>query len=138
MIPVVRFRPGVTVKPTPAGTRILSALDQAALRFMRDILVTSGAESLHSGPHDPHPLGEAFDIHTSDLTSEQLRQLFVYLSTVLGDPFYLQYEVPSGTPPAPVSADVLLVVNPAATGPHIHIQRDKGTVFPPQDAAASQ
>lgn len=63
---VVRFKEGVTIVPSPAGARILAALDYTAQFRNRDVTVTSGSDGDHSGPDDPHHHGNAYDVRTHD------------------------------------------------------------------------
>ena len=131
MIPVVRFAPGVTLSrpPAPAGVRILSALDQAALHLAQDIIVTC-ADGLHP-PTDPHTTGEAYDVRVRDLTPGAVLALRGFLLGVLGPLFTVLYEVP--TPPHAPELASIAFVNVGASAAHLHIQRRKGTTYPPPD-----
>lgn len=130
--PVVRTLPGVQFSViAPAGMTILAALHAAATSLLiRDVTITSGTDS-HSFP-DPHATGEAYDIETLSLSSLDLLGLLSYLEAALGPGFYCQYEV------RPVDLEGLdplvrrvAVVSLHATGPHLHVQRAYGTVYPP-------
>ena len=129
MIPVLRFKPQVTIVPSPGGARILSVCDQATGVLGRDITITAGSNGHTVGKH---PVGEAFDLSVAGLQSYEVRKLVVYLKGTLGPLFYVQYEVRT----EPTEADLLDIatVNPHASAPHVHVQVRKGTTFPPIDA----
>lgn len=135
MIPTVRFAEGVTLTrpPAPAGVRILAALDACAQLLKHDITITC-ADGGH-GPNDPHTLGEAYDVRVTDLTLDQINDLCHALDTLLDTFFTTLYETPPGFS-TPAVLDEWLYVNPDASGPHLHIQRKKGTVYPPQPIVA--
>lgn len=128
-IPVLRFAQGVTMSrpPAPAGCRILRALDDATLHLDRDLVVTC-ADGKHP-PDDPHTLGEAYDVRTRDLDVERIVELHAYLMGTLGPLFTVLYEVPKApTEPALVA---IATVSMVATADHIHVQRKRGTSYPP-------
>lgn len=115
MTPVVRVKDGVRFdRIAPAGFRILASLDMATYRFGRDVTITSGTDS--HPPDDPHTLGCAYDIRTSDLALDQVSELWDWLTRTLGSAFTVIMESPQS--------------NPSATAVHIHIQKRKGTAFP--------
>lgn len=131
----VRFKDGVTLgdPPTPAQVRMLSACEQAAQLFGRDITITAGRDS--HGPTDPHTLGRAVDIRTRDWSEGELVALYDALTDTLGPDFYVQVEVPA----APTSAALqgIAVVNVDATGSHIHAQVRRGLpTWPPEPSPA--
>jgi len=111
---VVRIKNGVQSVLSPAGIRILSALDHVAQALGRDITVTSGSDGEHSGPSDPHHFGNAYDIRTHDDPDKQ--QLIVALLNRLAETdqgrFYAFIEDDGGP------------------NEHIHCQLRKGTVYP--------
>lgn len=128
----------VTHRPTarfdviaPAGFRILSAIDQATQRCGVDLTITSGTDS--HGFMDPHSAGEAFDVSVKGLTPAQVLGVRTALSTILGPRFTVLYETPA-TPSDPALA-AIASVNPKATGPHLHLQKRKGTTYPPSDGS---
>lgn len=128
MIYAVRFKPGVTLNGLqPAGARILASLWKATQVFQRDLMVTCGTDS--HGPDDPHTLGRALDMRTTDLPEAVIYALLPWLTKDLGPDFTVLYEVrdkPSGIL-APVAW-----VNPLASGPHAHLQLRKGYgAYPP-------
>lgn len=131
MIPVLRFRPEVTILPAPAGSRILAAFDKATSVLACDLTVTCGSEG--HPPTDPHTLGNAMDLSIHALSTDQIVRLVNFLKTTLGSRFTVLYEVPSLPDDATLKG--LAYVNPHATGPHIHVQPVRGTVYPPVDPA---
>lgn len=129
---VLRVKSGVRFEIiAPAGARILSALDQATTVLGTDLVITCGTEG--HPPDDPHSHGEAYDVSVAGIPASAVATLIGYVRARLGDAFYLQYE----TPPGPVDALLksIAVVNAAATAPHIHVQKRKGTIYPPPHAS---
>lgn len=59
---------------SPAGFKILSALDWAAQTLQQNIVITSACDGAHSGPDDPHHKGEAYDIRSHDLQDDSSKQ----------------------------------------------------------------
>ena len=117
---VVRIKPGVTFDtdgygrksaPAPGGIRIVAAIDAVAKSLDHDVTITSVCDGLHSGPEDPHPLGNAVDVRTHDLVDPQ--KFLAELKFELGPAFYAFIE------------------DPGEPNEHIHAQVSKGTVFPP-------
>lgn len=133
MIPVLRATPDVTLKPAPGGFRILAALDAATKILGRDLTLTAGTNDHSTGRH---PLGEAYDVRTRDLTTQDILRLVDYLQRILGERFYVVYEVPN-RPPDPALATIA-TINPDASGPHVHVQVRRGTEYPPVDAEPGQ
>lgn len=127
LIPVLRAEPDVQMKPAPAGFRILAALDGATKVMGQDLWLTCGCEG--HPPTDPHTLGEAFDLSVQGLSPARVVKLRDLLLQTLGMRFTVLYEVPHT--PNDVTLAGIAYVNPDATGPHIHIQRAKGTTYPP-------
>ena len=111
----------------PAGFRILGALDLATRELMTNLVISCGTEG-HS-PDDPHTSGEAYDISVRDLVPALIVQLVEYLQIRLGSFFYTQYEAP--TVPSHPALALIAAVNAGASAPHIHVQRRRGTVYPP-------
>lgn len=75
------------------------------------ITITSARDGVHSGPTDPHHLGEAFDIRTHGLPDASVSAILDGLRQMLGGRFFAFLEA-QGT-----------------TNAHIHVQRRKGTVY---------
>lgn len=125
---VVRHRPGVRFDViAPAGFRILAALDMAAQDCLVDLMITCGTDS-HAMP-DPHVTGEAFDVSVHTLSAQQIADVKAHLEDTLGPLFTILYEVPKV--PSDPTLRSIAYINVKASGPHFHIQRRKGTVFPP-------
>ena len=110
----------------PAGARILDVLKQIAKTVPFDVMITSARDGVHSGPTDPHKLGEAFDLRTHTLTNEQKQTLLTMLQTELYQDstwktrrFYAFLEA-EGTPNA-----------------HLHVQRRMGTTYTIYDYLAN-
>ena len=128
MIYVLRHRPGAQFDHIePAGFRILSALDQATQVCQTDLMITSGTDS-HAG--GAHPVGDAYDVSVIGLSADQIEAVYTFLTVTLGTLFTVLYEVPKV--PSDPTLHHIAYVNAHATGPHLHIQRNKGTVYPPQ------
>lgn len=109
-------KPGVILGTVfaPAGARLLEVLKQLAPTYDFDLTITSFRDGVHSGPGDPHPLGEAVDLRVHGLTDDQVRRLLIDLrATLYRVPrrFYVTLEG-AGTPDA-----------------HIHCQRRAGTQY---------
>ena len=128
MTHVVRHRPAARFDQIrPAGFRILAALDHAAQACRVDLLITSGTDS-HTVP-DPHVTGEAYDVSVHTLSAQQIADVKASLERSLGPLFTVLYEVPKV--PSDPTLRPIAYVNIKATAPHFHLQRKKGTVFPP-------
>ncbi len=112
---VVRVKSGVEFSIiAPAGFRILSAITQTALALGRDLVITSGCDGEHSGPEDPHHLGEAYDIRTHDFPNESLKELVLSgIMQRLGTEQFFGFLEAPGT-----------------DREHIHVQRKRNTVYP--------
>jgi len=116
---LVTARAGVTLTGlAPEGLRIVGAIDRAARTFDVDLVITSAvrpedADSMHS-------VGKAIDVRTSNLTVEQIAQLFYWFKTELGNEFIVLFETPS-LPAVPEPLRNVATVNPAATGVHFHL-----------------
>ena len=124
---VLRHRPGVRFDHiAPAGFRILSALDQATDACQTDLAITSGTDSHTAGAH---PGGEAYDVSVLGLSADTIEAVYVFLKQTLGPLFTVLYEVP--TSPSDPTLRPIAYINAAATGPHFHIQKGRGTTFPP-------
>ncbi len=125
---VVRHRPAARFDLiAPAGFRILSAIDQVAQICSVDLMLTCGTDS-HALP-DPHVTGEAYDVSVHMLSAQQIADVKAALERTLGPLFTVLYEVPSV--PSDPTLRPIAYVNVQATGQHIHIQKRKGTTFPP-------
>jgi len=97
----------------PGGFRILSAIDQTAQKLHCDLIITSACDGAHSGVDDPHHRGEAYDVRSHDMSSEQKDRVLVQIMTLLGwDHFYGFLE------------------SPGTENEHFHVQVAKGTIYP--------
>lgn len=130
MIPVVRTKPGVKFAViTPAGFRILAAIDRLCQVLGHDVTISCGTEG--HGPTDPHTEGAAYDLSVLGWTGDEIElSLHTLRGLLIPAQFYIQYEVVNAA--SDLTPSRLAVVNPAATASHVHIQRKKNTVFPPQ------
>ena len=110
---VLRVKPGVEFAVIrPGGFRILSALDQVADK-QGDLEITSGTDGDHSGPTDPHKLGNAYDVHSQSLSTNEKTTVLAAVMTILGwSRFYCFLEAPN------------------TENEHFHFQVKKGTVYP--------
>lgn len=125
---VLRHRPSVRFATiAPAGFRILGALDQATQDCRVDLELSSGTDSHTTGAH---PTGEAFDVSVKGLSAQQIADVHASLCATLGPLFTVLYEVPAV--PSDPTLRHLAYVNVKATGPHFHVQRRRGTTYPPE------
>lgn len=132
MVPVLRTKAGVEfARIAPGGFRILAALDRACQVMARDLTITAGTNDHAMGRH---VTGEAFDLSVKDLTVPEIVRLKTLLQQVLGARFAVLYEVPSE--PADPTLRAIAWVNQDASGPHLHLQVTKGTVYPPANDGA--
>lgn len=53
------------------GALILAAVARTALLMKLPLVITSGTDGLHSGPMDPHHLGQAFDVRSQGLPDKK-------------------------------------------------------------------
>ena len=98
----------------PAGARMLDVLKRLVPSYSFDVTITSARDGTHSGPGDPHHSGEAFDLRTNTLSTEQKVTLLADLrETLYKTPrkFWVDLEAP-GQPHE-----------------HIHVQRRKGVTY---------
>lgn len=120
--------PGVKFdRIAPAGARIIGALDAYARFVGKRLVVTCGTEG--HGPTDPHTTGDAYDLSVQGWSDEDILDGHRWFCDELpGMWFTTLYEVRE-TPTGLLLG--IAFVNPEATGPHFHLQRKKGTVYPP-------
>lgn len=132
MIPVLHGDEASFSRILPAGFRILAALDNATRLIGADLTITCGTEG--HGPDDPHTLGEGYDVRVRGLTTPTILKLLTFLHQLL-PPSY--FTVLLETPTAFTDPDLVKVqyLNPHATAAHLHIQKKRGTVYPPTDLA---
>lgn len=130
---VVLFKPGAEPKfIAPAGACILNALSKAAVAYGTDLEITCSTGG--HAPDDPHTSGEAYDVSVNGVPSTDVIRRMGFLRGNLGELFTVLYETPHAPPCAELRS--IAFVNPDATAPHLHVQRKKGTVYPPSPAAA--
>lgn len=133
MTPHTRLKPGAGF-PTlrPAGMRIIAAIDFAAARMGKVLTITSGSERRGRADTDPHMTGEAADVSVLGLMPMEIRNLHSMLMQILGDRFTVLLEAPPDQ--VPPSLSEIVYRNAKATAIHLHIQRKKGTTWPPAEA----
>jgi hypothetical protein len=109
----IRVKAGVDFSTVaPAGFCILSALKATSRDLGVDLTITSACDGEHSGPTDPHRLGEAYDVRSHDLLPELRPRVLGAVMQRLGrERFYGFLEAP-GT-----------------SNEHFHFQRRRGTTF---------
>ena len=132
---VVRLKPGAGFPVlAAAGVRIIGALDWAAQEFQTDLLIASGSEPMGRLVTDPHATGEAADVSVKGLSAQLIADLYAALTMHLGPLFTVLYEVPKV--PSDPTLRPIAYVNIKASGPHFHIQKKRGTAFPPETVTA--
>jgi len=90
---MVKLKIGVQLDPiAPGGFLILQALKKVSTELNIDLTITSGTDGEHSGPHDPHKRGEAYDIRTHDFQDDVKGKVVFRLSEILGKSFYVFLE----------------------------------------------
>lgn len=125
---VLRARSSVKFdRIAPAGFRILAAIDALTSMLGIDLTITCGSDGHPSA--DPHTTGEAYDVSVAALSIDNVVKAKHALEDVLGPLFTVLYEAPE----APLDSRLrsITFVNAAASGPHLHIQRKRDTVYPP-------
>ena len=128
MLNVLRHRPTALFDLiAPASFEILWALVEAVHRVHLSLEITCGTDS-HALP-DPHPLGEAYDVSVPGLSAQQITEVYERVRMSLGPLFTVLYEVREV--PSDPTLRSIASVNRQATGPHVHIQRKRGTTYPP-------
>lgn len=95
-----------------SGYLILDTLKHISILMNRDLVITSGTDGVHSGPTDPHKLGEAYDVRSNDMTlTEKNKFITIFQQLLNEDDFYCFLE------------------SPGDANEHFHCQRAKGTIF---------
>jgi len=123
---VVRVKDGVEFTTiSPAGFRLLGAIDKTATLLGLDLMITSACDGAHSGADDPHHLGEAYDVRSRDVADKDL-----LLRTVLSQ---LGTPIPaSGGGGGYVTAYFFGWLEDAGReNEHFHFQRRRGMTYPP-------
>lgn len=122
----VLFKAGVTLRPHPAGARILGSLDRIARELPYDLTVTCGADAHPVG--NPHTRGCAFDVRVHGLSADQ--RLYVLRAVLL--------DLQEDATDAPLETSGGLATrrffgwleHPGTANEHLHFQLRKGRVFP--------
>lgn len=104
----------------PAGYCILAALKHTAQQMGRDLTITSACEGEHSGPMDPHKLGEAYDVRSHDFEPAERPQVLASVMLELGWTRFYGFLEAEGT-----------------SNEHWHFQRAKNTTFSIGDLLAA-
>lgn len=128
----VRVKAGVQFTViSPAGFRMLGAIERAARALAIELVITSACDGDHSGPGDPHHDGEAYDLRTRALTDIQKDTLCFEIIRGCSD------DVPAlplpiyGVPRSQASSTFFAFVEAAGTpNEHIHVQLRKGRNYP--------
>lgn len=126
---VLHLKDGVTLDPiAAAGGALLYALAMVAQGLKQDITITSGTDGEHSGPTDPHKLGEAYDVRSKDLTAISPNGLILaVLEKLKTGP----YDYPTPTSGGFATSHFFgFLESPDTPNTHIHFQRRKNTTFP--------
>ena len=100
-------------KIAQGGFRILSALEQTAMKLGLDLVITSACDGAHSGLNDPHHRGEAYDVRSHDFTPEQKDKLLAEIMAILGWVYFYGF-----------------LESPGTDNEHFHFQVAKGKVYP--------
>ncbi len=133
---VLQFKAGVTLRPHPAGARLLGAIERVTRAWPSDVTITAGSDS--HPPTDPHTLGKAFDVRTHGMVDGEKQR---FLALVLQD----LAEDAADTLRTQTIADIWYARNTKLwfgqvedhNGPseHIHLQLRNAAVFPPTSPA---
>ena len=97
----------------PGGFAILSAITQTAANLQLDLIITSACDGEHSGPMDPHPLGQAYDVRSHNLTQDQKDKALASIMQILGWTYFYGF-----------------IEDPGGDNEHLHIQVAKGKSYP--------
>lgn len=112
---IIRTKDGVQfAKIAPGGFVLLAAIQGAAMALNYDLTITSGTDGEHSGPNDPHHLGEAYDVRTHDVPDKN--KLLLKIRELLTPDLFYSFIESEGT-----------------DNEHLHCQVKKGTVYPPNN-----
>jgi hypothetical protein len=135
MLAVVRVKAYVVLDGLrPSGFRIVAAIDGATQALGWDLTISGGLEDPPApltprAPDDPHKLGEALDVSSRGLSDERIVITYRWIQRKLGPLFTVLYEVL--TAPANPQLAAIAYLSQNLTAPHFHIQRKKGTIYPP-------
>lgn len=126
---VLRVKPSVRFDViAPGGFRLLAALDAAAKARPYDLTITCGSDSHPAA--DPHSRGEAYDVRTHDLPSEDAKA-------------QLLHDILAGMDDGPIEINPSPGLNtphffgwlehPHNPDEHIHVQVRRGVTWPPDN-----
>ncbi len=96
----------------PGGALILDALKAASKTLGVDLTITSGTDGVHSGPQDPHHLGNAYDVRSHDLAPDVQAKVVPAVMALLGWEHFFGFLEAPGTDNA-----------------HFHFQVKRATAF---------
>jgi hypothetical protein len=116
---------------SPAGFRILAAVERAARVLRLTLVITSACDGAHSGPADPHHRGDAFDIRTHDWAEALKDGVLRFIIQELND------DGPAGILPVPgiprslaTSRYFGFIEQPGTPNEHIHVQLRHNATYP--------
>lgn len=121
----VRVAPGAAFSViSPAGFRILAAVQQAAQECYHDLTITSACDGDHSGPDDPHHLGSAYDIRSHDLP-DKLTALYRIMLDLSAMPF-------DDTRQSAITTELFFgwLEDAGTPNEHLHVQLRHGKQYP--------
>jgi hypothetical protein len=129
---VVRVKPGVLFSViAPAGFRLLAAIEAGARALRVELVITSACDGEHSGPDDPHHLGEAYDVRTRGLADGVKDALLGYILAAVNEPGAPPASPVPGEPRSLATARFYGFIEAAGTpNEHLHVQRRKGRSYP--------
>jgi hypothetical protein len=131
-IGAVRVKEGVTFTAiTPAGFRILAAIEGAARALHVDLTITSACDGEHSGPDDPHHCGEAYDVRTHGFTEPVKDTIVFAILRACADAGDGLPEPIPGIPHSRATSRFFgFIESPGEPNEHIHVQLRRGRVYP--------
>lgn len=112
---------------SPAGFRILSALDTVARSLGVQLVITSACDGMHSGPNDPHHLGAAFDVRSKTLAPAVKADFLHVLLAELSDHAEPIVSVSTGLATSLFYAQL---EDPGGENEHVHCQLRTGRSYP--------
>jgi hypothetical protein len=128
----VRVKPGVTFTTiTPAGFRLLAAIEGAARALHVELTITSACDGVHSGTDDPHHCGEAYDVRTHGFGEQAKDTILFAIMRACGD---IGAGLPEPIPGIPRSRATSrffgFIEAPGTPNEHMHVQLRRGRVYP--------
>lgn len=108
---------------TAAGFELLRGFTSASKAMATDLTITSGTDGTHSGPLDPHKLGQAYDMRSHDFDTTQKDDVLYRIMCELG--------VPSRASGGWVTDHFFgWVENEGQVGEHYHFQKRHNVEYP--------